>query len=269
MYLRKNYRTVVLSDIHLGTSHSKVAEVSNFLRTVNCERLILNGDIIDGWHLQKNGTKKWQPAHTQFFKIIMKLMEKRDTEVIYVRGNHDDFLDNLAPIRFANIQIVKDYILEGANGKRYYVTHGDIFDRVTTQIKWLAHLGDAGYTFLLWFNGWYNRYRSWKGKPYYSLSQKIKLKVKSAVSYISNFESTLAEFAASRKCDGIICGHIHQSADMYYGKIHYLNSGDWVESLTALTEDENGQWNIFCYTDAEQQMKETSFEQTTLISTAS
>ena len=179
MYLRKHYRTIVLSDIHLGTTHSKVEEVSQLLRSVNCDKLILNGDIIDGWHMKKNGTRKWQPAHTQFFKIIMKLMENCGTEVIYVRGNHDDFLDNLAPIRFANIQIVKDYVLKSGD-KVYFVTHGDIFDRVTTQMKWLALLGDMGYTFLLWFNGWYNKYRAWKGKPYFSLSQRIKQKVKSA-----------------------------------------------------------------------------------------
>ena len=159
MYLRKHYRTIVLSDIHLGTTHSKVEEVSQLLRSVNCDKLILNGDIIDGWHMKKNGTRKWQPAHTQFFKIIMKLMEKCGTEVIYVRGNHDDFLDNLAPIRFANIQIVKDYVLK-SEGKSYFVTHGDIFDRVTTQMKWLALLGDMGYTFLLWFNGFISRFHN-------------------------------------------------------------------------------------------------------------
>ena len=184
MYLRKHYRTIVLSDIHLGTTHSKVEEVSQLLRSVNCDKLILNGDIIDGWHMKKNGTRKWQPAHTQFFKI--------------------DFLDNLAPIRFANIQIVKDYVLK-SGGKSYFVTHGDIFDRVTTQMKWLALLGDMGYTFLLWFNGWYNKYRTWRGKPYFSLSQRIKQKVKSAVSYISDFEKTLSDFALARKYDGIIC----------------------------------------------------------------
>ena len=251
MFLRKHYRTVVLSDIHLGTSHSKVKEVSNFLRSINCERLILNGDIIDGWHIRKNGTRKWQAAHTQFFKILMKMMENHGTEIIYVRGNHDDFLDNIAPIDFSNIHIVKEYILEGANGKRYFVTHGDIFDRVTTQMKWLAHLGDLGYTFLLWFNGIYNRYRSLRGKPYYSLSQHVKQRVKSAVSYISDFENTLADFAVSRRCDGIICGHIHHPDNLYYGQTHYLNSGDWVETMSALTENEEGDWHIVYYAEVE------------------
>ncbi len=244
MRLRKFYSTIVLSDIHLGTSHSKTVEVSNFLKSVNCKRLILNGDIIDGWALKRGGTRKWQSKHTDFFKVIMKMMEKQGTEVIYVRGNHDDFLDSLAPMTFYNVKIVKDFIHE-THGKRYYVTHGDIFDTVTTQMKWLAQLGGAGYDFLLWLNRIYNNYRTRKGLPYYSLSQAIKQKVKSAVSYVSDFEKELVRFAQARKCDGVICGHIHHPANLYYGDIHYLNSGDWVESLSALTEDENGNWNIF------------------------
>lgn len=244
MRLRKFYSTIVLSDIHLGTLHSKTVEVGNFLRSVNCKRLILNGDIIDGWALRKGGTRKWQTSHTDFFKIIMKMMEKQGTEVIYVRGNHDDFLDKLAPITFYNIKIVKDFIHE-THGKRYYVTHGDIFDTVTTKMKWLAQLGSTGYDLLLWINRVYNNYRRRNGLPYYSLSQIIKQKVKSAVSYISDFEQELVKFARARKCNGIICGHIHHPANVFYDEIHYLNSGDWVETLSALTEDENGKWEIF------------------------
>ena len=121
MRLRTFYSTIVLSDIHLGTSHSKTVEVSNFLKSVNCRRLILNGDIIDGWALSKGGTRKWQAKHTDFFKVIMKMMEKQGTEVIYVRGNHDDFLDGLAPMTFYNIKIVRDFIHE-SHGRRYFVT---------------------------------------------------------------------------------------------------------------------------------------------------
>lgn len=248
MRLRTYYSTIVLSDIHLGTSHSKTVEVSNFLKTVNCRRLILNGDIIDGWALKKGGVRKWQTKHTDFFKVIMKMMEKQGTEVVYVRGNHDDFLDNLAPITFYNVKIVKEFIHE-SHGKRYYVTHGDIFDTVTTKMKWLAQLGDMGYSILLWFNRIYNNYRKGHGQSYYSLSQAIKQKVKSAVSYISDFEQELVKFARIRKCDGIICGHIHHPANTYYGDIHYLNSGDWVETLSALTEDVDGNWNIIYYND--------------------
>ncbi len=249
MQLRTYYPTVVLSDIHLGTLHSKTEEVSNFLKSINCDTLILNGDIIDGWHLQKGGLNKWKAKHTQFFKIIMKMMENFNTEVIYVRGNHDDFLDNLAPITLCNIQIVKDYIYV-SHGKRYYVTHGDVFDTVTTKMKWLAKLGDVGYSCLLWLNKIYNAPRMRQGKPYYSLSQSIKNKVKSAVSYISDFEKELVALARIKHCDGIICGHIHHPANTYYEEIHYLNSGDWVETLSALVEDEEGHWSVRYYEGA-------------------
>ena len=253
MEQRPHYRTIVLSDIHLGTTHSKVNEVSNFLSTVDCECLILNGDIIDGWHLQKSGTKTWKAEHTRFFKIIMKMMENCGTQIIYVRGNHDDFIDNLAPLHIANISIVKDYILE-SNGKRYFVTHGDIFDKVTSEMKWLAQLGDIGYTLLLWLNGFYNKYRAKRGKPYFSLSQAIKQKVKTAVSYISDFEKVLVEFARMRQCDGVICGHIHHPENRMIDKIHYLNSGDWVETMSALTEDESHNWNVIYYSEIAAQL---------------
>lgn len=246
MQLRTYYPTVVLSDIHLGTAHSKTEEVSSFLKSINCDKLILNGDIIDGWQLQKGGLNKWKAKHTQFFKVIMKMMENFGTEVIYVRGNHDDFLDNLAPLTLYNIKIVKDYTHE-THGKRYYVTHGDVFDSVTTQMKWLAKLGDVGYSFLLWLNKIYNARRVKKGKPYYSLSQSVKQKVKSAVSYISDFEKELVELARIKRCNGIICGHIHHPENRFYEEIHYLNSGDWVETLSALVEDEKGNWSVRYY----------------------
>lgn len=245
MRLRKYYSTVVLSDIHLGSEHSKTEEVTNFLKHVNCERLILNGDIIDGWQLRKS-RHRWKQQHTDFFKVLMKMMEKQGTEIIYVRGNHDDFLDSLVPFTFSNISIVKDYLLT-SHGKRYWVTHGDVFDTVTTHMRWLAMLGDVGYSFLLWLNKIYNRRRALEGKPYYSLSQQVKQKVKSAVSYISSFEEELAKLAVAKKVDGIICGHIHQAADRWYGNIQYLNSGDWVESLTALAENEQGEWSVLTY----------------------
>ena len=245
MKLRKYYPTIVLSDIHLGSEHSRTEEVTNFLKHVNCDRLILNGDIIDGWQLQKSG-RRWKQQHTDFFKVLMKMMEKQGTEIVYIRGNHDDFLDNLVPFTFSNLSVVKDYILN-THGKRYLVTHGDIFDTVTTNMRWLAMLGDMGYTFLLWLNRIYNQRREKAGKPYFSLSQHVKHKVKSAVSYISDFEKELVKLAEAKKLDGIICGHIHQAANVWYGNIHYLNSGDWVESLTALVENEQGEWNIVSY----------------------
>lgn len=209
-HIRTYYSTVVQSDIHPGTSHPKTIEVSNLLKSVNCGRLILNGDIVDGGHLKKTGTKKWQAKHSDSFKVIMIMMENFSTEVIYVCGNHDDLLDNTKPITFCNIKIVKEYIFE-TYGKYYCVTHGDRFDRVTIQMKWLAQLGDMRYTFLLWANRFYDLFRALLGKPYYSLSQAIKQKVKSAVSYISDFEKVPEKFSRTHKCDGAIYGHIHHS----------------------------------------------------------
>lgn len=243
---RKFYNTVVISDVHLGAVHSRVDEASDFLESVRCRRLILNGDIIDGWQLDKKQRRQWKQSYTRFFSVIMEMMSSDDTEVIYLRGNHDDFLDNLAPLKLSNISIVKDYVLESA-GKSYYVTHGDVFDSVTSNMKWLSVLGDKGYNVLLWVNGMYNRYRLRHGKPYYSLSQAIKHKVKQAVSFISGFEGMLADLAKTKGCDGVICGHIHYPEDRMIGNVRYLNSGDWVESLSALTEDMDGNWKIFHY----------------------
>ena len=239
---RRHYRTVGISDVHIGATHSKVEEASAFLESVTCDLLILNGDIIDGWQLDRH-SRRWKHSYTKFFDAVMRMMDENDTEVVYLRGNHDDFLDNIAPLHLANISIVKDYILE-TGGKRYFITHGDVFDSVTSNMRWLSVLGDKGYNMLLWANAAYNRYRLRRGKPYYSLSQTIKHKVKQAVSFISGFEKMLADLARSKKCDGVICGHIHYPEDRMIDGVRYLNSGDWVESLSALVEEDDGTWRI-------------------------
>ncbi len=240
------FRTIVLSDIHLGTAGSKAKEATEFLRNYSCQRLILNGDIIDGWQLKQYGT--WKKKHTAFFKTVLKQIVHYDTKVIYLRGNHDDFLDQVMPLRVGkNFSIRKDYTLTSGH-RRFYVTHGDVFDSITSHMKWLAYLGDIGYTFLLWVNKFYNQYRRWQGKPYYSLSQQVKSRIKKAVSYISDYEQKLTELARARGCDGVICGHIHQPAIRDFAGISYMNSGDWVESLSALVEDHTGNWSLLYYT---------------------
>ncbi len=245
--MKKFYRTIVLSDIHLGTKSSKAKEVLSFLKNHKCDTLILNGDIIDGWQLRKSG--KWKKQHSNFFKHIINLVSKlKCDEIIYIRGNHDDFLDEILPFSIGNFSIKRHHIHYGVE-KKYFVTHGDIFDNITTKLKWIAKLGDSGYTFLLWLNRHYNRYREKKGLPYYSLSQVVKARVKSAVSFINDYERELTKVARARKCHGIICGHIHQPAIKTLNGIEYLNSGDWVESLTALVEDESGTWKIIHYQD--------------------
>lgn len=239
--MKLHVRTVILSDVHLGTRDSKVEEVNHFLRHVRCEKLILNGDIIDGWQLRRGG--QWTKAHTRFVRIVLKKLEKRDTTVVYLRGNHDDILTTFLPLDFENLSIVEDHIHESPRG-RYLVLHGDIFDTITKNFVFLAHLGDWGYRALLWLNRLYNRWRVWRGKEYWSLSKAIKARVKEAVSHISKFEEHIADLARQRGCSGVMCGHIHTPADKMIGDIHYLNSGDWVESLTAVVEHWDGRFEL-------------------------
>ncbi len=235
------YRTIIISDVHLGTPNSKVGEVNHFLRHTRSEKLILNGDIIDGWQLRR-GTR-WTKQHTRFVRIVLKKLEKRDTKVIYLRGNHDDILARFLPLEFGGLDIVEDHIHQGVT-QRYLVLHGDVFDSITKNFVILSHLGDFGYKLLLRLNRLYNHFRAWRGLEYYSLSKAIKAKVKSAVNYVSKFEERIAGLARSRGCDGVICGHIHTPEIRMIGDVHYLNSGDWVESLTALVEHFDGRFEL-------------------------
>lgn len=235
-------RTVIISDVHLGTHDCKAREVNHFLKHTRCEKLILNGDIIDGWRLKQTGY--WPNAHTRFIRIILKKMEKHGTEIIYLRGNHDDVLAKFLPIAFENLHIVEDHVHETADGRRYFVLHGDVFDTVTKNFVFLAYLGDWGYRALMSINRLYNHWRAWRGKEYYSISKAIKARVKRAVSHVSNFEQHIAELAKSRGCSGVMCGHIHTAADRTMGDVHYLNSGDWVESLTAIIEHFDGRLEL-------------------------
>ncbi|MEX2566757.1 MAG: UDP-2,3-diacylglucosamine diphosphatase [Cyclobacteriaceae bacterium] len=244
--METNYKTIVISDVHLGTKGSKAKEVMRFLKQYRCENLILNGDIIDGWQLKKTGS--WKRKHTRVFNRILKMIDGDKTRVYYLRGNHDDFLDQILPLEIGNLSILKDMIYE-SKGKRFFVAHGDVFDSVTTNFRWIAYLGDMGYTFLLWLNAKVNHYRRRKGLPYYSLSQFIKSKVKSAISYIDDYEKELSKIARSKGCDGIICGHIHKAEIREIDGIYYYNSGDWVETLSALAEDHQGNWQLIYYNE--------------------
>ncbi len=234
-------RTVIISDVHLGTPDCKIEQVNHFLRRVRCEKLILNGDIIDGWQLKRSG--QWTKAHTRFVRIVLKKLEKRDTEVVYLRGNHDDILASFMPLEFGNLSVVEDHVHE-TPGRNYLVLHGDVFDTVTKNFVFLAHLGDWGYRALLKLNRVYNAWRSWRGKEYWSLSKAIKARVKEAVNHVSNFEDHIAQLAEQRGCTGVMCGHIHTPADKMLGDVHYLNSGDWVESLTAIVEHHDGRMEL-------------------------
>lgn len=214
MQHKKHHKTIVLSDIHLGSRWAKASQVLAFLRKNSCNTLILCGDIIDGWSI--------------------------------MRGNHDDFLDRVLPLTFGNMSIVKDYILE-SNNKRFYVAHGDEFDNVTSSMKWLAKIGDIGYTLLLHINKRYNKIRLANNLPYHPISQIIKQKVKASVSYMDDFGNHITNKAKLLGCDGVICGHIHKAEISTINGIEYMNSGDWVESMSALCEDFDGKWGLELY----------------------
>jgi len=250
------FETVFLSDLHLGTPESKTSELLDFLKHCRCKTLFLNGDIIDGWAL-KRGTA-WSKRHTRVIRAILKKSEKEGTKVIYLRGNHDDILDRFFPMNFGPIELRKEAIHTGQDGKRYLVVHGDGFDSVSTRFRWLAVLGAFGYDSLLSINRIYNKYRKWRGKEYYSMSKRVKEKVKSAVSFVSQYEDQLIEFARKRGCDGIICGHIHTPEDKPVGSVRYLNSGDWVENMSCVVEHADGRFEVLHYHDFLQRMGGTS-----------
>jgi UDP-2,3-diacylglucosamine pyrophosphatase LpxH len=247
-----DFRTVILSDVHLGAPDCQIERVNHFLKHVRCEKLILNGDIIDGWSLGRRGG--WNRQHTRFIRLVLKKIEKARTSVIYLRGNHDDILDRFLPLHFGGLKVVDQHIHESPSG-RYLVVHGDVFDAVTQNTKLLAIVGDIGYQNLLRINRVYNRYRSWRGKEYFSLSKAIKAKTKSIVNYISRFEDQVEDFCNRYQCSGFICGHIHTPDDKMIGSIHYLNSGDWVESSTALVEHFDGRFEVLYYDDFVDRLK--------------
>lgn len=240
----RHFRTLVLSDVHLGSKWSRTKEVNRFLRLHTCDTLLLCGDIIDGWELRRGRRDKWKRRHTEFIRHLLDI--QHDTHIIYLRGNHDDFLDRILPLEFANVSVLRDYVYF-SGGRSYYVLHGDAFDPVTTSMKWLARVGDVGYSLLLWLNRLYNHRRMRRGLPYRSISQRVKQRVKASVSYIGKFEHQLVDMARRKGCSGVICGHIHQADKRMIGDVLYLNSGDWVESMTALAEDYDGNWRILRY----------------------
>lgn len=231
-------RTLILSDLHLGTKDAQARALLDVLRGIRCEKLILNGDIIDLWSLQRKN--HWAPAHTAVVRRILKMAEKDGTRIVYLRGNHDDFIGRLLPLGLDRMELAEEHVHHAGDGRRYLCIHGDAFDTITAKMRWLAVLGDISYQFLLGLNRFYNQWRRWRGKEYFSLSQAIKGRVKSAVSFISSFEEHLRHLAERRGCEGVMCGHIHKAEDRMIGQVRYLNSGDWVESLTAIVEELDG-----------------------------
>ncbi|WP_290901812.1 UDP-2,3-diacylglucosamine diphosphatase [Aquabacterium sp.] len=234
-------RTVWISDVHLGTPGCQADALLDFLKRVECDTLYLVGDIIDGWQLRRSWY--WPQAHND---VVQKLLRKarKGTRVIFIPGNHDEFGRKFLDHSFGGIEVAEEWIHTTADGKRLWITHGDLYDGVIQCARWLALLGDSLYEFTLKLNRHLNSFRARAGLPYWSLSKYLKLKVKRAVSYMGDFESALAREARKRGVDGLVCGHIHHAEMRMVEDILYCNDGDWVESLTALVEHADGRLAI-------------------------
>ncbi|MBB2484421.1 UDP-2,3-diacylglucosamine diphosphatase [Mitsuaria sp. WAJ17] len=246
---RLRVRTVWISDLHLGTPGCQARHLLDFLRSVECEQLFLVGDIIDGWQLRRSWY--WPQAHND---VVQKLLRKarKGCRVIFIPGNHDEFARKYVQHSFGGIEVAEDWIHETADGRKLWITHGDLFDGVIQCAKWLAHVGDSLYEFTLRLNRHLNSLRARMGLPYWSLSRYLKLKVKRAVSYVSQFEEAVAREARRRGVQGVVCGHIHHAELRTIDGVLYANDGDWVESLTALVEHADGRLEILDWTSFSQ-----------------
>ncbi len=237
------YKSIFVSDIHLGTKFSQAEAFLEFMRDNTSENLYLIGDIIDGWSLKRR--MRWNQSHSD---VVQKVLRKarKGTNVYYIVGNHDEFVRPFLPLMMGdNLEISNSAEYRGVNGKLYYVTHGDKFDSITMSKKWLAVLGDYGYSFLLNMNFFVNIIRRLLGiHRYWSLSRYVKENVKKSVNFITDFENILAQHAKRKGYDGVICGHIHKAEMRFIDGIEYKNTGDWVESCTALVETFEGEWKI-------------------------
>ena len=235
------FRTIWISDVHLGTPGCQANYLLDFLRTHESDTLYLVGDILDGWHLKKGWY--WPQTHND---VVQKILRKgrKGTRVVFIPGNHDESVRQFIGLSFGEIEVKEDDIHTLANGKRMWITHGDLFDGVMQHARWLAYVGDSAYTVILKLNRWFNAIRVRMGLPYWSLSQYLKHHVKNAVNFISAFEHVMTEEAKRRQCDGVVCGHIHKAEIRDINGILYANDGDWVESLTALVEDFDGNLEI-------------------------
>ena len=238
---RLKFRTIWISDTHLGTAGCNAELLLDFLKSTDCETLYLVGDIVDGWQLRKGWY--WPARHNDVIRCILKRV-KRGTRVVYVPGNHDEAFRDYTGLDFGGIELVNEDIHVTADGRRLLVLHGDQFDSIVMYAKWLAFLGDSAYVLLLKSNALVNAVRKMFGLPYWSLAAHLKKRVKNAVQFIGKYEEVVAHAAADRHVDGVVCGHIHSAEIKQFGDITYYNDGDWVESCTALVEHFDGRMEI-------------------------
>lgn len=242
----KDYKAIFISDIHLGSKACQAKLLLDFLKHNDSQKLYLVGDIVDGWRLKRKWY--WPQSHND---VVQKILRKarKGTEIIYVPGNHDEGLRHYIGTHFGSIEVRNTDIYEAVNGNKYLVLHGDNFDNVMLYARWVAYLGDYAYDFVLSLNNVFNGLRRLMGLRYWSLSSYLKIKVKNAVQFISEYEHAIANEAQKAGVQGVICGHIHHAQMKQYGDIIYMNDGDWVESCTALVEHLDGTWEIVFWAD--------------------
>jgi UDP-2,3-diacylglucosamine pyrophosphatase LpxH len=239
-------RSIFISDLHLGTQGCQARALLSFLKANPSDNLYLVGDIIDGWQLRRRWY--WPQEHNDVVQKILRRVRK-GCRVVFVPGNHDEFVRHFVDHHFGGVEVVSEAVHTTADGRRLWVVHGDLYDGVIQYAKWLAYLGDTLYEFTLRLNRHFNSLRARLGLPYWSLSQYLKHRVKGAVNFISSFEEALAAEARKRGLDGVVCGHIHRAEMRVIDGILYCNDGDWVESLTALVEHQDGRLEILHWPD--------------------
>lgn len=238
------YKTVFISDIHLGTKMSQADKLLDFIKTLECDKLYLVGDIIDGWAMHKSFY--WPQVHNDVIQKLMRIARK-GTEVIYIPGNHDEFLRSFGDHEFGNIKLVDKDIHVSVDNKKYLVIHGDQFDVVIEHAKWLSHFGSWAYDVSIIVNILVNKIRNIFNLKPLSISSWLKYKVKSAVNFIGNYENTLSNYAKSLGVDGIVCGHIHHPNVRDISNIKYINCGDWVETCSAVVEHQDGTMKVILW----------------------
>src|SRR5258708_554829 len=236
-----NYRAIWISDVHLGTRHSQVSTLLEFLRETECGHLYIVGDFVDGWQLRR----KW--FWTEDYNVlIQKLLRKnrKHTQVTLITGNHDEFLERFLGLNFGAVRLVERAVHEAADGKRYLVIHGHQFDGLAHFNRLLDRVGSALYDRILDINMWLNRIRRGMGFGYWSFASAVKMKAKSAVKYVTDYEDAMIQFARKTGMAGVICGHVHRPEIRPLGDVVYMNCGDWVENCTALVEDFEGRFSL-------------------------
>ena len=255
---RNQFRSVFISDAHLGSRGCKAEVLAAFLKSIDTRTLYLVGDIVDFWRLESRSY--WPAAHNEVVRHILKLV-KRGTRVVFVPGNHDEAVRSYVGMNFGGIEIQMQDVHRCLDGRRLLITHGDQYDLVVRHSRLLSKIGSSAYEVLLRLNNSYNYYRRWRGKPYWSLAQYMKSRVKKACTFISNFEDTLIREAKQKQLDGVVCGHIHHPAHVDEDGFTYLNCGDWIEHCTAVVESETGHLSLLQATDLAPKIMQESLDE--------